>query len=131
MRTTLPVGLTGLVLTAALCCQANAADCVDPKTNNPAFSSPYVEAVKPCPPPLTPLAKPAAPKSHARTAELAKNPAESTDKPIVTSKPGGGTLIKYGETTVCVSGSVTVDVSTGNRVRSGVLPGSRDVPVCN
>jgi hypothetical protein len=109
----LTLGPLAVALAAVAVTAACAADCVDTKRNNAAFSSTYVEAVKPCPPPLAPLAKPPTAKPDATprvypSADSAKKPVDSPDKPIVTSNPGGGTLIKYGATTVCVSGSVTV-----------------------
>jgi hypothetical protein len=98
--------------------EARAEECVDTARNNPAFASSYGAPAKPCPPTVAapPKAqKPAAGKS-ADAGKSAIKPATDRDHATVTSTPNG-TLIKYGETTVCVSGSISVDVSTGNGVR--------------
>jgi len=133
MRQCLVSAIAAGLLAAGLIQIARADDCADPSMNNPAFSTTYLQAAKPCPPdalkprPVPPArsAGDTAPKNAAqpKTADTHPKPVVDPDHAVVT-KAGTGTLMTFGNTTVCVSGSLSVDISggTGRRPMIGHDP---------
>lgn len=109
---------------------ARAENCVDTSQNNSAFSSPYIAGETPCKP--KPAVRSAPPKpSDVRSARENGKPAPV---PVGDGKAHivpteHGTLYQSGDTTVCVSGSVSVDLSSGTR-RAGGPGHASSAPGC-
>lgn len=111
----------------ALALPARAETCVDTSQNNSAFSSRYVIGETPCEP--RPHAKtPPKPADIRAARENTKPVAVDNGKPHIVPTEHG-TLFKSGDTTVCVSGSVSVDISSGNG-RLGGPGGHAPAPGC-
>lgn len=104
---------TCLIVTPATA--ALAENCVDTSQNNSAFSSPYLTGEAPCK--ARPAARPTAPKPHdvrAARENVKPVPVAIDDGKVHRVPTEHGTLFKSGDTTVCVSGSVSVDLSSGS-----------------
>jgi hypothetical protein len=108
-----------LVSIAAFVTAARADECVNTAVNNPAFSSTYAAGAQPCPPPVakppksTLSTKPSTPPVGPKTKTAAAKPVIDPDRPAITNTPNG-TLLKSGDTTVCISGSVSVVMAAGS-----------------
>lgn len=107
---------------------ARAENCVDTSQNNSAFSSSYIAGETPCKP--KPRVKtPPKPQDVRAARENAKPPTVPVDDATLHRVPTEhGTLFKSGDTTVCVSGSISVDLSAGKGHPGG--PGRSPSPGC-
>lgn len=109
------VGGLAAILLAVTAAGACAETCIDTGQNNPAFSSSYSTMAKPCPDAARPK-KPThvTPEAQRAARERLKTPVVAgSDKPEIVPTEHG-TLIRSGQTTVCISGSVSVDIATGH-----------------
>ncbi len=103
--------------------QASADQCGNGAVNNPAFSSDVSPAMRPCPPPAKPELKsqPGAVKVPASGQQPAATSVNDPDKATI-KKSANGTLMKFGDTTVCVSGAIVVDVTTAKHAAKPSRP---------
>ncbi len=107
---------------------ARAETCVDTSQNNSAFSSSFVPGETPCKP--RPQVKTPPKPSDVRAArENIKPPPTPVDDGKLHRVPTEhGMLFKSGDTTLCMSGSISVDVAAGNGHFGG--PGRSSAPSC-
>ncbi len=101
---------------------ACAETCIDASQNNIAFSSTYLAGQVPCKPQPRRVAEPVKPEAQRAARENIKSApvASVDDKPHIVPTDHG-TLIKSGETSVCISGSVSAGISSGNGTLSPTL----------
>lgn len=120
--------VTGLIVSSVGA--AHAANCVDTSQNNSAFSSAYVTGESPCKPGPKTAARLPKPADVRAARENAKPSPVAIDdgKPHIVPTEHG-TLIKSGDTTVCVAGSVSMDISSGSG-RWGGAGRSGPAPSC-
>lgn len=109
---------------------ASAETCVDTSQNNTAFSSSYLAGQAPCKPHPRQGAEPTKPQApRAGNPKNAAAPVADIDgKPHIVPTEHG-TLIKAGETSVCISGSVSTSIYAGNSV-GAALPRPGRAPAC-
>jgi hypothetical protein len=119
---------------------AQADDCVNTAVNNPAFSSNFIVGAKPCPTRVAPDRKAALPDKvtpgaadKTLKAKTASTKSGDADHPTITTTPNGNTLLKNGDTTVCISGSVSATMVAGNGRLTGGAVHERDTsaPACD
>jgi hypothetical protein len=143
MRTYTTFLLVSAAVLGAGACVARADDCANIAVNNPAFSSPTPADTRPCP---VPAEKPRSPtvsdksastnpdtqRTGSKTKTASAKPVSDPDQVTVTNTPTG-TLLKSGDTTVCISGSVTVVMAagSGHRVPQPKLNDHSSEPACN
>lgn len=102
---------------------ACAETCIDASQNNAAFSSTYLAGQAPCQPQPKRAVEPVKQQAHRAQRETIKPaPVVSVDEKPHIVPTEHGTLIKSGDTSVCISGSVSAGVSAGHGTFSQRLP---------